>query len=106
MARTVLSIARAQRILELEKRGMTGEAAINETVRHQPDYRIRFFQPSDRKPAVSSRGPASSKGTWKQELRDQLLDIKEATAQQLAGRWRMVCKTRRNEAGSTSAWSD
>jgi hypothetical protein len=29
--------------------------------------------------------PGSSKGTWKQELRDQLLDIKEPTAQQLAG---------------------
>jgi hypothetical protein len=33
-------ILRAQRILELEKRGMSRDAAIREMVRHQPDYRI------------------------------------------------------------------
>jgi hypothetical protein len=29
--------------------------------------------------------PGSSKGTWKQELRDQLMDIREPTALQSAG---------------------
>ena len=36
--------------------------------------------------------PGSSKGTWKQELRDQLLDIKEPTAQQLASGWQNETK--------------
>jgi hypothetical protein len=42
--------------------------------------------------------PGSSKGTWKQELRDQLLDIKEPTAQQLSGQRYGEFIARREEA--------
>jgi hypothetical protein len=42
--------------------------------------------------------PGSSKGTWKQELRDQLLDIREPTSLQLAGQRYGEFVTRREEA--------
>jgi hypothetical protein len=42
--------------------------------------------------------PMSSKGSWRQELRDQLLDIREPTAQQLAGQRYGEFIARREEA--------